>query len=108
MPRTRKVPSEIRVAVFLDYRRLGKVYPVAKKHGLARSTVDWILDEFRRDGFSDTRRLDLPGAVLARIQEEHIQQVLPSLQGLQPFQPDPPETVVPSVKTNGQPVTVQS
>ena len=59
------------------YRLEGrKVYPVAKRYGIARSTVAAIVEEFRADGFSDAPRAKVSKELLAEMQEQHIRQVI--------------------------------
>ena len=71
MPRPPTIPWETRVQVFLDFRRLKRVYPTAKRHGIARSTVNVIVKEFVDRGFSAAPRVDLPPNLLALAQQHH-------------------------------------
>ena len=79
MPRKRTIPWETQLLIFLDYRRLKKVYPTAKLHGIARSTVSGIVDEFKESGFSSTPRPDLSPAILSLAQEHHLNEVMDML-----------------------------
>ena len=83
MPRTRKVPWGKRISIFLDFRQSKKVYPTAKRHGIARSTVSAIIDEFREMGFSDAPRPDLSKKILTLAQKHHLRDVTESLQQAQ-------------------------
>ena len=83
MPRTRTIPWEVRLSIFLDFRQLKKVYPTAKRHGIARSTVSAIVEEFREMGFSLAPRPELSAKVLTLAQEHHISAVMESLQQAQ-------------------------
>ena len=93
MPRSWTIDWRTRVAVFLSYRRLKRrVYPVAKRHGIARSTVSAIVEEFRRAGFGETPRARLSPAILGRAQELHLCAVLEECQRSRPFHLATPET----------------
>lgn len=78
MPRPRTISWATRVAIFLDYRRVKKVHPTAKKHGVARSTVVAILEEFTKQDFSKEPRLDPARSlmILVQAQEHHLQEIL--------------------------------
>jgi len=80
MPRPRSIPYEKRVTIFLHHRRLKKVYPVAKRYGVARSTVSLIVREFQEMGFAPAPRADLSPRLLVQIQEHHLQEVVQELQ----------------------------
>lgn len=79
MPFPRQYAPEKRITIFLDFRLRQKVYPVAKKHNVARSTVSGIIDEFVNSGFSATPRLDVSAQLLSRMQEMHILEMVSSL-----------------------------
>ena len=74
------IPWERRVRIFLDYRHLGKVYPVAKSHNIARSTVAAIIEQFVESGFSPQPRLSLSPGTLSQMQDHHFRGVLQHLQ----------------------------
>ena len=77
MARPKTIPWEKRVSVFLTYRRNGgKVYPVANRYGIARSTVNVIVKEFVDMGFSDGPRANVSPEYLKEMQEQHLQDVL--------------------------------
>ncbi|MEE9199586.1 MAG: hypothetical protein V3U26_07315 [Dehalococcoidia bacterium] len=79
MPRPRSIPWAKRVSIFLDYRQLKKFYPTAKRHMVARSTVDLIVKEFTEQGFAKEPRPNLSPMILAQLQEHHLQEVLRGL-----------------------------
>jgi len=72
LPRPLKIEWTQRIDIFLEFRRLGKVYPVAKNHNVARSTVDAIVREFISSGFSRQPRPALSPNTLSRIQDQHV------------------------------------
>jgi transposase-like protein len=83
MARPRTIPWEKRVSIFLAYRRTGaQVNQVAKNHGVAKSTVTSLANEFKGMGFSDRPRAKVSSAILHKMQEQHIQRVLPMSVGL--------------------------
>jgi hypothetical protein len=70
MPRPKTIKWKKRVGVFLAYRRNGgKVNPVANRYGIARSTVNVIVNEFVDMGFADRPRAKV-SPVLLLIPEE--------------------------------------
>jgi hypothetical protein len=76
MPRPKAIPWDKRVSVFLAYRREGrKVYPVANRYGIARSTVSVIVKEFEDMGFEDGPRARLSVDLLLELQESHLHKV---------------------------------
>ena len=79
MPRPRSIKWETRLAIFLDYRRRRKVYPIAKRYGIARSTVSAIVNEFKEMGFAVAPRPSLSSTILAQAQEHHLREVLDGL-----------------------------
>ena len=83
MSRRRNIPWETRISIFLDYRQLRKVYPTAKRHGIARSTVSAIVNEFKEIGFSEAPRPDLSPPILTLAQEHHLRAVMDLLQQAQ-------------------------
>ncbi len=83
MSRKRNIPWETRISIFLDYRQLKKVYPTAKRQGIARSTVSAIVNEFKDMGFSETPRPDLSPPILTLAQEHHLRAVVELLQQAQ-------------------------
>ncbi len=83
MSRKRNIPWETRISIFLDYRRLKKVYPTAKRQGIARSTVSAIVNEFKDMGFSEAPRPDLSPPILTLAQEHHLRAVMELLQHAQ-------------------------
>ena len=81
MARTRTILFGQRMEIFLDYRRARrKVYPVAIKHNVARSTVSLIVNEFREAGFSEKPRLDLPANLLEEAEKIHQIEVMAELE----------------------------
>jgi len=77
MPRPKSISWEKRVAIFVSYRQTGgKVNAVANIHGVARSTVTAVVNEFKGDGFSDRPRATVSTEFLQQMQEQHIQRVL--------------------------------
>ena len=73
MPKVISIEWEARVQIFLAYRlRRQKVYPVAKRYKIARSTVRRIVEEFTDGGFSDAPRPSLSPEMLGRAQEAHL------------------------------------
>jgi hypothetical protein len=77
MARPRTITWEKRVGIFLAYRRTGaKVNQVAKNHGVAKSTVTAIVNEFKEMGFADQPRARVSPESLQQMQERHIQRVL--------------------------------
>ena len=91
MARPRSIPYDIRAAVFLSYRRLGKkVYPTAKRYRIARSTVGAIVKEFLMEGFSEEPRASLSPTILAQAQEHHLRAVVAELRQLHRLALDPP------------------
>lgn len=73
MARPRTIKWDKRVEIFLRYRLLGnKVYPVAKNHNVARSTVTLIVKEFEAMGFSDRPRPKVSTETLQLLQEHHL------------------------------------
>lgn len=81
MPRPKSIPWQKRVAIFLAYRRLGKVQPTAKRHDIARSTVVAIVKDFEGMGFSSRPRGELSEALLQEAQRLHVEEVLTKLEG---------------------------
>ncbi|MDP2948105.1 MAG: hypothetical protein Q8P22_01030 [Chloroflexota bacterium] len=79
MSRPRSITYERRVSIFLDYRRQRKIYPIAKRYGIARSTVKVIVGEFKEMGFATAPRPSLPPAILAQAQTHHLGEVLEEL-----------------------------
>ena len=80
MARPKSIPWETRVNVFLSYRLLGKkVYPVAKRYGVARSTVTLIVKEFVDLGFSSHPRPNLSTQTLRTLQELHLEGLVSQL-----------------------------
>lgn len=79
MARPRKIPWDRRVQIFLDYRRLQKVYPTARAHKIARSTVTAIVNEFRAAGFAPAARPALSSGMLTLAQELHLSEVVAQL-----------------------------
>ena len=76
MPRPKSIAWDIRVAVFLDYRRRGKkVNPVANRFNIARSTVRVIVKEFEDVGFSAQPRARVSEELLIELQETHLTNV---------------------------------
>ena len=76
MPRQQTIKWDRRLQIFLDYRVSGKVYPVANKHGVARSTVKTIVEEFLESGFSPKPRVSLSVSTLTQIQNRHFEEVI--------------------------------
>jgi len=76
MPGKSRIQWHQRIQVFLDYRHLHKVYPVARSHGIARSTVDAIVVEFMEAWFSRQPRLSISPDTLEQIQDHHVLQVI--------------------------------
>lgn len=77
MARPKSIDWEKRVAVFLAWRRNGrKVNPLSKSYGIARSTVNVIVQEFEGMGFTDRPRARVSTEFLQQMQEQHIQRVL--------------------------------
>ena len=75
MPKVISIEWAARVQIFLAYRlRRQKVYPVAKRYKIARSTVRRIVEEFREAGFSGAPRPSLSPEMLGRAQEAHLGQ----------------------------------
>lgn len=79
MPRPRTISWDKRVSIFLDYRRRGKVFPTAKLHGVARSTVAAIIKEFKAADFSDGPRLNLSRSLLVQAQDHHLREIMVEL-----------------------------
>jgi hypothetical protein len=76
VPRPRSIPQHKRVSVFLAYRLGGgKVLPVAKSFGIARSTVTSIVKEFKDLGFSEKPRAKLSMDFLVDMQDEHVRAI---------------------------------
>ena len=73
MARPKTIPWQKRVLVFLAHRQNGgKVYPIARKYRVARSTVNVIVNEFEEFGFSDGPRAKLSTDLLLQMQEQHL------------------------------------
>jgi hypothetical protein len=81
MARPKSIEWADRVAIFVEFRRTQKVWPTARKFGVARSTVDAIIREFEEEGFSRKRRLDLPPEMLTAMQQAHMDSILGPIQG---------------------------
>ncbi len=75
--RPRSIPWDERVSIFLDYRRLRKVQPTAKRHAVARSTVSAIVGEFVAQGFAEKPRARLSPELLCEMQEHHLAAMWP-------------------------------
>ena len=75
MARPKRLQWDQRVQVFLDFRRLRKIYPTAKSHRIARSTVTGIVQEFVELGFSREPRPLLSPPLLEVAQNRHVEEV---------------------------------
>ncbi len=94
MPRPPTIPWEKRVQVFLEFRRLKKVYPTAKRHRIARSTVNVIVKEFVDNGFSEAPRVDLSPSLLALAQQHHRTEMVERLgKGFTPYSNEPSQNM---------------
>ena len=83
MPRSRSIPWEKRVLIFLEYRkRDGRVLPTADAHGISRTAVRTIVEQFRREGFSPAPRANLSPSLLRRLQEQHVLEIEKRLSGV--------------------------
>ncbi|HEU0022826.1 MAG TPA: hypothetical protein VFR55_14315 [Dehalococcoidia bacterium] len=77
MARPKTIPWQKRVLVFLAHRQNGgKVYPIARKYRVARSTVNVIVNEFEEFGFSDGPRARLSTDLLRQMQEQHLSRMV--------------------------------
>lgn len=77
MPRPKSITWEKRVQVYLAYRQIGgKVNPVAKRYGIARSTVNVIVGEFVKMGFSEKPRAKVSADLLSEMQKQHVANLL--------------------------------
>ena len=77
MPRRIRLSWHQKVGIFRTYRVLGgKGYPTAQRHGVARSTVRAVIEEFTHAGFTSAPRLQLSPDTLAKLQEKHVAEVV--------------------------------
>ncbi len=80
MPRTIKITWQTRIRAFQLYRiNQGKIYPVAKKLGMSRSTIARVINDFLESGFSKAPRANISVHLLTRAQELHMDEVIRSL-----------------------------
>lgn len=80
MPRTREITWQTRVRAFRLYRsNRGKIYPVAKKLGISRSTIVRVIKDFLESGFNREPRTKISAHLLTGAQGLHIDEVIRSL-----------------------------